>query len=187
MTIDITDAGGDNLGSFGITNTPIFGQTFTTPDATNIVLSEFDFQITLASVCTFTFYVYQFDTGTLQVTGSPLYTSSSFTPSGSLQLATFTPNLTLNSSNTYIALALADAHGGGSGTFKCPAGANTTPDPDTYDYDLYANGAFYFRNDTNVAGVFIGDFLGVGGDIAFKAVFGTSSPSIINSFEIAGD
>jgi len=186
-TIDITNAGGDLVGTFGKLSTPIFAQTFKAPSASDVVLSEWTFQINLAATCTFKLYIYEFNTGTSQVTGSALFASSLFTPSGSVELATFSPSITLDSTKTYVAIALADSSGSSNGKFKLPAGAsNSFPDPDTYDYNLYSDGAFFYRNDSTLTGVLASgtDIVGLDGDLAFKAVF-SSGASIDNSLFFA--
>ena len=82
------------------------GQTFTVPAPTSeAVLSEFTFYVDAGSSPTdvdAAAYVFEFDTGTTSPTGAALFSSPAFAINSDGPL-TFTPNVTLNPANTYIA------------------------------------------------------------------------------------
>jgi len=192
-TIDIILVGGDNVGTFGYTGvgTPLFGQTFKAPNASDVFLSEFDFHINLQTTCTFKAYVYEWDVAGGKATGSALFTSSDFTPSGSYEVATFNPNITLDSSKTYICFCSTLASSGsGSGRFGFPAGDGTNQYNNT-NYELYVDGQAFFLNGTNPLAAwtpFDSNFgSDPGTDLGFKAVFTGGSTPTDNSLFFAGD
>jgi VPDSG-CTERM motif len=158
--------GSSGVYNFGLPNTATYGQTVTAP-LLDSYLSSFSFEMALPSSATFKGYVFAWDGN--KATGSTLYTSPVMsTLGGGFQEITFnTGVVSLNPGGTYVLFASASEVPTSSGTGGWGQPGNSNP---------YSGGAFVFINNGTNASQWtttnwVQDFLGTGGDLAFKATF----------------
>jgi len=142
----------NTIRSYGYPNTATYGQTFKAPSAAFNVLNQWTFTLEriegepLIMPLPSQFYVMEWDG--LEATGSILYESNEFVfnPNDSSRDFTFTPNLGLDPSKTYVAFIncspfiqdVQDTLGTDASIQVGMAGS---------DQDLYTNGNFVFMND----------------------------------------
>jgi hypothetical protein len=136
-----------------------FGQTFMTPNATDVFLQSFRLAGAIGQPGNFTAQLFEFDPATIKVVGSPLFTGSAVGQPAGLPIGfqTFTPNVLLDPTRTYLFL-LASASSFNFTYF------GTTP---------YAGGASHqaFGSDVQSA-IWINNGSPNQDDIAFTATFG---------------
>ena len=83
-----------------------FGQSFRTPNATDLVLQRFRLAGAIGAPGAFTARLYEFDPATIRVVGSPLFTGSAVgqPPGLPIPFVTFAPNAVLDPTRTYLFL-----------------------------------------------------------------------------------
>jgi hypothetical protein len=155
---------------YGILFTPIYGQSFTTPDSTNVVLTTWEWEVKAPIACTFVAYLYQYLPLLSRVTGSALWVSSDIVPvNSSYNIITLSPGIVLDPTKTYAFLYLADNGGSGSGEMGLNGGA-----------DYSANGEAMFQNGTDLTAVMNDSFFDPF-PMAFRATFNPPTASSDNS------
>jgi hypothetical protein len=136
-----------------------FGQSFTAPNATDVVLQRFRLAGATGMPGTFTAQLFEFDPATIRVVGAPLFTGSGVgqPPGLPIPFATFTPNVLLDPTRTY--LFLIDSPSPFNFTFF-----GTMP---------YAGGASFQAFGPDVpSAIWINNGGAAADDIAFTAIFG---------------
>jgi hypothetical protein len=163
--------GSSYVHAFGTPETATYGQTITAPSNTPR-LRSFRFVVRLDATVKFRGYVYQWDPLAQRAKGVARWSSLTGQTSGyTWQTVTFdTGGLILAAGKQYV-------------LFLSVSGLkqNAAPDEGQFaqpqDRDLYHQGAFVYFNNSSIAQWTTqtwdggnGDFLGVGGDLAFKVV-----------------
>lgn len=184
MTIDTTPFwnGTDNVSPFGLPYTATYGQTISAP-LSDPYLTSFSFEMNLPATVLFQGYVYAWNGA--EASGTALYTSGLTSTAGTgFQEITFdTGTLSLTPGSSYVLFASVSANPTSTGTGSWGQPGNT---------DVYSGGAFvYLDNGTNpsewTTTPWTQNFLGTGGDLAFKATFApTPEPSVLALAGLAG-
>lgn len=164
-SIDLPVAGAAGYSPFGKPETQTYGQTFRTPDATNVGLTDFSFWMTSNPDGMFKAYVYAWDQALGHAVGPALFTSAVMgeptAGGGYQQVLVNTGGVTLDPLAQYVAF-FSTSGLGGSGT---TAWAQTSAD--------YADGSFVYFNNADDLGALTTQSWDCTGcrDVAFQANF----------------
>ena len=163
------------VSNFGITSgsRATYGQTIFV-SAPDTILDSFSFLLKIPSTLAFAGYVYAWDG--FKASGSPLFQSTQRSTSGSEsfeEVVFNTGGLHLAPAASYVLFASVSSFipgHSGTGSFAQPQ-----------NQDIYAGGVFVWLNNGSDTGLWtsqnwIQNFLGVGADLTFKAVFSSNAP-----------
>lgn len=153
--------------SFGRPNTATYGQTLTVPTI-DTELNLFEFAVDLPEEVTFQAHLYKWDGS--KATGVSLWDSGVETPDALSGFQTFswTPNVVLTAADEVVFFIST------SGVVGVDQKAGKVAQPQ--NQDLYSGGGFVFLNNGNSTAAWTTDpwttdFLGIGADLTFKAVW----------------
>jgi hypothetical protein len=160
--------GTSTVSSFGIANTATYGQVVTAPPG-ETSLTSFSFEMNLPSTVAFRGEVYAWDSVNGRATGPSLYESAPTQTAGAgFQIVTFNMAVPVTPGQQYVIFA---------SNSKDQAGHSGAGSWGQVGGSPYAGGGFVFINNGPdptqwTTGAWTENFLGAGGDLAFRAVFG---------------